>query len=143
MRGKAGFSGSLADRSGNAGILFSIRNSSGALVIQSSNARRRAWARARPQLILAGQGCSQASPRIVSEIRVRSSFPLQPKGIDLELARHRKKRSRAEFGPGIPRDPAAARRLLAQLFRCLVGRGHRDHHARARTLFFATAMSAV
>ena len=121
MRGKAGFSGSLADRSGNAGILFSIRNSSEALVIQSSNARRRAWARARPQLILAGQGCSQASPRIVSVIRVRSSVPLQPKGIDLELARHRKKRSRAEFGPGVPREPAAARRLFAELIRCLVG----------------------
>lgn len=121
MRGKAGFSGSLADRSGNAGILFSIRNSSEALVIQSSNARRRAWPHARPQLVLAGQGCSQASRRIISVIRVRSSFPLQPKGIDLELARHRKKRSRAEFGPGIPREPATARRLFAQLVRCFVG----------------------
>jgi hypothetical protein len=121
VRGKTALSDSLADRSGNADILFSIRNSSEALVIQSSHDLGRAWARARPQLILAGQGCSQASPRIVSEIRVRSSFPLQPKGIDLKLARHRKKRSRAEFGPGIPREPAAARRLFAQLVRCLVG----------------------
>ena len=121
MLGKAALSESRADRSGNADILFSIRNSSGALVIQSSNDPSRSWAHARPQLVLAGQGSAQASPRIVSIIQLRSSFPLQPESINLELARYRKKRSRAEFGPGIPREPAAARRLFAQLVRCLVG----------------------
>ena len=70
-------------------------------------------------------------------------LPLNAEGIGFEMARYRKQRSCAEFRPGVSRYPAAAGRLLAKLVRCLIAGEDHPHHARARTSFFATVMSAA
>jgi hypothetical protein len=81
--------------------------------------------------------------RTVRIIPVISDLTLNAERIGFEVARYREQGSCADFRPSVPRYPAAARRLLAQLVRCLIARGDHPHHARARTSFFAMVMSAA
>ncbi len=87
------------------------------LAIQISVASQvHAW----PQLVVPSQGSAQAPTRTAGIIQLISGLPLNAEGIGFEMARYRKQRSCAEFRPCVSRYPATARRLLAQLLRCLI-----------------------
>lgn len=87
------------------------------LAIQISVASRaHAW----PQLVLPSQGSAQAPARNIVAIQVIFGLQLNAESIGFEMARYGEQGSCAEFRPCVSRYPATARRLLAQLLRCLI-----------------------